>query len=252
MKTLLLYPHGLGDCLMLTPTLREYYNKTGIKFSLCIQKRFESSEIFKNCPYIENTHYVKDPWNDYPNYQIGFNEVIKDGNNIGKENNYDITIYLACKSNIHKIIQNAKDLKIGLTDTSMDVFIGDDDKKIADNVIKELVGDKKYGFIQTKTGAGTTKDLPEGYGEKWLKENKGLENFIEIGKSFKYDEYNINVQFEILKRASGVCVPDSVFYHACIAMNKDIDLVYFGRGRDVYNRVGSLNKNIKENVIYKL
>ena len=26
---LVVYPHGLGDCVLLTPTLREYYKKIG-------------------------------------------------------------------------------------------------------------------------------------------------------------------------------------------------------------------------------
>lgn len=251
MKNLLIYAHGLGDCLMLTPVIRENYIRTGEKFNLCIQKRFESSEIFKNNPYVDKIYYVNDPWNDYTNPQIGFNEVLKDGMNIGKLNNHE-TIYMNCKSNIHKIIQNAKDLNIEIADFSMDVFITDEEKKIANTIINDLVGTNEYGFIQTKTGAGANKDLPEGYGKDWLKQNMNIEHFIEIGKSFKFDDYNINIQFEILRKAKGVCIPDSVFYHACIALNKDVDFVYFGRGMSVYNRVGSLNKNIKENVVYNL
>jgi hypothetical protein len=252
MSKLLIYPHGLGDCLMLTPSLRAYHQQTGDKYNLCIQKRFESSELFKNNPHVGNIHYIKDPWNDYPNAMVGFNEVIKEGGIIGKNNEYNEVIYLPCKSNIHKIIQNSKDLKIKLNDYSMDVFISESDKEQASSVIKKLVGDEPFGFIQTKTGAGVNKDLSDGYGEKWLRENRDLENFIEIGKSFNYDDYNINVQFEILNQSSGVSIPDSVFYHACIALNKDIDFVYFGRGRSVYDRVGNLNDKIKENVKYKL
>jgi hypothetical protein len=116
----------------------------------------------------------------------------------------------------------------------------------------KFVGTEPFGFIQTKTGAGKNKDLPDGFGEKWLRKNKKINTFIEIGKTFKYDDLNINVQFEILRRSSAICVPDSVFYHAASAMNKNIDFVYFGRGKSVYERVGNLNKKITENVVYKL
>lgn len=251
MKKLLIYPHGLGDCLMLTPTLREYNKETGDKFSVCIQKRFESSEIFKNNPYIDKVFYIKDPWNDYPNYTIGTKGVINDGVKIGRENGFDNTIYVACKSNLHKIIQNAIDTNVTLKSTDIDIFISDEDRVIADSIISNKIGNDEFGFIQTKTGAGVGKDLPYGFGEKFLKD-KGLNHFIEIGKTFKYDEYNLNVQFELLRRAKGVCIPDSVFYHGCIGLDKNIDFVYFGRGKSVYDRVGSLNDKIIENVKYKI
>ena len=74
---------------------------------------------------------------------------------------------------------------------------------------------------------------------------------IEIGTEFGPLEYNINVQFEIMRRAAAVCLPDSVFYHACHAMGKGVDLVFFGRGPQVYNRVKPLHQ-VVENVVFGL
>ena len=68
----------------------------------------------------------------------------------------------------------------------------------------------------------------------------------------KYNEYEINVQFEVMRRATAVCLPDSVFYHACSGIGKDIDFVYFGRGREVYERVKNLNFSLDENVFFDL
>ena len=75
--------------------------------------------------------------------------------------------------------------------------------------------------------------------------------FIEIGVDFEALEFNINVQFEIMKRASAVCLPDSVFYHACHAMKKPVDFVYFGRGPSVYERVKHIVPS-EEKVVFEL
>lgn len=252
MNLFLTYPHGLGDCLMLTPSLREYYDKYKSKIHVAILKRFETSKIFENCDYIEKVHYVPDPWNDFKNSGVGFKEVKNIGKKIANENNIINVKFLDHPPPTHKILRNAELLGIKLSSTQMDVFISNDDKIKANKIIKDLVGDNEFGFIQSKTGAGKNKDLPKSFGKKWLKKNKKLNYFIEIGDNLKFNECNINVQFEILRKANAMCVPDSVFYHAASAMNKDVDFVYFGRGKDVYGRVGNLNKNIKENVSYKI
>ena len=96
-----------------------------------------------------------------------------------------------------------------------------------------------------------SKDLPIYFGRKWLDKNKNIKHFIEIGIEIDYLEYNINVQFEIMRRAKAVCVPDSVFYHACHAINKDVDFAYFGRGKGIWQRVKPLH-NVNENVVYNL
>jgi hypothetical protein len=251
MNILIIYPHGLGDCLMLTPSLREWYKKNNTKVNIAIMKRFESSKIFANNPYVDKIFYVQDPWNDYSSADIGFIEVQKAGEIIATQNNL-ISIFLNQPPPIHKIFKNAGLLGLTLESTHIDIFISEEERNIANEVIDKYVGLNQFGFIQTTTGAGSTKDLPNGFGEKWLRNERGLNYFIEIGKTFKFDEYNINIQFEILRRASAVCIPDSVFYHACSGLNKNIDFVYFGRGVDVYNRVRNLNNNIIENVNYSI
>jgi hypothetical protein len=252
MSILITYPHGLGDCLMLTPSIREYYNKFNEKVNVAILKRFKTSDIFKNNPYVDKVFYLNDPWHDYKNHVMGFKEVQNDAIRLAKENAIDKTIYLTQPPPRHKIIINSELLGLNLTSTKIDIFTSDKDKELANQVINDLVEDKSFGFIQTNTGAGVNKDLPKNFGKKWLGMNKGIKYFIEIGESFNFDDYNINVQFEILRKASGVCVPDSVFYHACSGLDKNIDFVYFGRGEDVYKRVGNLNKNITENVFYNM
>jgi len=247
MNVLIIYPHGLGDCLMLTPALREYQKTFGFGVSVAILKRFESSQILNNNPHIEKVFPVlKDAWNDFANPSIGFNEVQKQGNVLAFENNYK-PVFINHPPPQHKILLCAQQLGVNLSSTKIDIYINDEERMIADGLIKKFVGDNKYGFIQTETGV-PAKNLPVGFGKKWLEKMKGLKHVIEIGKEFQYTDYNINVQFEILRRASAVCIPDSVFYHACSGLNKDIDFVYFAPERKVYSRVHNLNKNIVENV----
>jgi hypothetical protein len=251
MGILIIYPHGLGDCLMLTPALRQYYITYGNKLSVAILERFESSKIFANNPYIDRCFPIlKDAWNDFSSPQVGFIEVQRQGELIAKENNL-IPIFLNQPPPTHKIFKNAELLGLQLNSTQIDVFISENDKKVAEELIQKFVENNEYGFIQTHTGV-PSKDLPNSFGEKWLRKHNGLNHFIEIDKNFKYNEYNINIQFEILRRASAVCVPDSVFYHACSGLNKNINFAFFGRGSEVYSRVGNLNKNITENVYYQI
>ena len=108
--------------------------------------------------------------------------------------------------------------------------------EMAKKVISGLVGDNNFGFVQTKTGV-PRKDLPDGYGKAWLKKNRGLEHIIEVGIDFDPTDFSVNTQFEIMRRASAVCIPDSVFYHACGAMHKPVDFAYFSRGPGIYQAV---------------
>ena len=84
-----------------------------------------------------------------------------------------------------------------------------------------------------------------------MQKYKKLNHFIEIGKELDPFSCNINVQFEVMKRASAVCLTDSVFYHACHAVDKEVDYAYFARGDNVYQRVRPLH-DVKENITYKL
>ena len=251
MKTLIIYPHGLGDCLMLTPSLREYYNKYGVKLSVAILERFSTSKIFKNNPYVEKVFPVlKDAWNDFSSPQLGFIEVQKMGQLLAKENNL-INVFLDHPRPTHKILVNAQQLNLVLESTDIDVFISDNEKLIANELIEKFVGNNPYGFIQTHTGAGN-RELPEGFGEKWLRKAKDLEYFIEVDKTYKHKNYSINVQFEILRRASAVCLPDSVYYHACVGLKKTIDFAFFPMGDPEYLRVKNLDLKVKENIFYKI
>lgn len=252
MKDLLvLYPHGLGDCILLTPALREFYQKTGNKCHVAILERFKSSKIFDNCPYIDNIFYTKDAWHDYPNSHIGFRSLYAEWKRFASDNNFKGIVMPMHSQQISKIVINARSMGIRhLSDPRTEIFTTNKNKEEANELINKLTSSSKFGFVQTHAGHDI-KSLPDNYGKEWLRKHKHLEESIEIGKEIDPFSCNINTQFEILRLASGVCLPDSVFYHACHAMNKPVDFAYFARGESVYNRVKPLHE-VVENIYYDL
>jgi len=250
-NVLVVYPHGLGDCILLTPALREFYKKTGNKLHIATLERFATAKFFDNNPYIDKILYTKDAWHDYSNPHLGFNSIYNEWKQYAKDNSMSGIVMPMHSEPKNKILINFRALGIGKESSPQtEIHATPGDKKIAEEIVQNLVGNNEFGFVQTSTGV-PTKDLPENFGREWLKDNKGLKHIIEVGKEIDSLEYNINIQFEILRLAKAVCIPDSVFYHACHAMNKDVDFVYFGRGEKVYNRVRPLCE-VNENVVYKI
>tara|TARA_R110002051_G_scaffold164664_3_gene235607 strand:+ start:33 stop:812 length:780 start_codon:yes stop_codon:yes gene_type:complete len=248
---LVIYPHGLGDCVLLTPALREFYKKTGQKVHIATLARFQSAQFFDNNPYVDKIYYTKDAWLDYPSSHVGFNAVYNDWKKIAKEEGFQGVVMPMHSEPINKILLNFRFFGLAANDQyQTEFFSTPEDQQMAAAIVKDKVGDSPFGFVQTSTGV-PSKDLPPGFGRHWLQANKGVEKIIEIGQEIDQLEYNINVQFEILRLAAAVCIPDSVFYHACHAMNKEIDLVYFGRGQGIYDRVRPLWE-VKENVVFLL
>jgi hypothetical protein len=247
MKVMIMYPHGLGDCLLLTPAIKELKAISDITIGLAMLQRFKSSNIFDHNHCLDEIIYTADAWNEFPSFQIGCQEVFSYCEWIGKQRGYNMIAPIYHSQNNSKIVDCFTALNVPLKNPHTEIYTTDEDKAFALDFTKDL-GD--FGFIHTSTGV-PAKDLPEGYGEKWLRENKGLTSFVEVGKTFKYDEFDINKQFEIMRLAKAVCLPDSVFYHACHAMDKEVDFVYFARGKQVYDRVKPLHE-VKENVNYEL
>ena len=85
---LILYPHGLGDCILLTPAIREFYKATGNKVHVATLERFKSAQFFDNNPYVDKIFYTKDAWHDYSNAQIGFKSLYQEWKAFAKEQGF--------------------------------------------------------------------------------------------------------------------------------------------------------------------
>jgi hypothetical protein len=237
MRKLIVYPHGLGDCILATPALRAL-KEEGHFIGFATQERFRSARLLDGCPYVDELFYTKDVWNDFSSLQVGQQEVLRSCREMSKKNGYDECIFVWHKKGEHKITGTARILGVELKDLRTEVFISDDDTAQA----LPYFPASSYGFVQTNTGV-PRKDLPKGHGATWLKKHFGVEHIIEVGETFQYNEISIGAQFVLMGSAASVCVPDSVFFHAACAMQKRVDLAYFARGPEVYDVVKPLHKN---------
>ena len=252
-KTLIFYPHGLGDCVLLTPVLREYFFTTGTKASVATLERFKSAKFFDHNPYVDKIVYTKDAWNDYPNFHFGCQKILEYCVKWCTQNDH---VRLASPQHDDwdqsKIMLNFHHCKLKPTSVFTEIFTTDEDKKSAALFIKQKFGNKPFGFVQTKTGREQA-NLPENYGKLWLKKYCDLDNTIEVGKDYDPLEFSINTQFEIMRQAQAVCLPDSVFFNACGAMGKPVDHLYVAPawGPRGYARVKPLHL-VKQNIVYEL
>lgn len=239
MKTLVVFGHGLGDAVVLSSAVKNWYNQKGYKLSVAMQKRFEQANLWKNCPYLEETPYIlSDPWNDFGrfNTKVGFPSILQEGIDWAKSNNYDEICMIWDQPNNY-LVKNYNDmLNLKMEDADPEVWISDDDRLFAEEEIMRLVGNHKFAFIQTHSG-DPNRSIPENYARNWAKE-RGIEKFIEIGKEIGVKEHDYLVQCAMAELADMVIVPNSGYWHAFCSksMNIKIDLLYFSRGKEDFDK----------------
>jgi hypothetical protein len=241
-KTLIVYPHGLGDCILATPAIRQYKKQTGDFIGFATLERFRSAELFKNNPYVDEVIYTKDAWNDFGSYLEGIQSVRYHCELYCNDNGYNRAVLINHSPTGNKILDCFAALKIPHNDDlHTEVHLTDEDHEWAE---KKIHG-REFGFIHSKTGVDS-KDLPRHYGQRWIKRE-----FPDLPR-FEVDMVHpITRGFALLKQASAVVVTDSVYYHAAGAMDVDVDLAYFARGINVYNRVKPLHP-VNQNIVYLL
>ena len=240
LKTLINYPHGLGDHILLSPMLRLCAEKRG-PVDVCMTDQFVSSELYRNCPYVNKVIPLKHPWHDYPGgAPVGFVEVEKAARKIYREGDYDHFITINQHPGVKsKIVINMEALSVAnheSHDLNTEVWISTRDRIIALKWLADNGISNEYGFVHGISHLAKNKNLPENWGYDYCK-RQGLKSVVEVGKSFEYDELNINSQFFIMKRASTRVLMDSVFFHAACALSLNIDIAYFARGEKVHERV---------------
>lgn len=246
-KVLIVYPHGLGDCILATPAIREYKKQTGNFIGFAMLERFRSAELFKNNPYVDEIIYITDPWNDYPSFNEGMCAIMKYCQQYADDNGYDQVKGIQHSPDGSKIKDCYESLRIFSNgDLHTEVYLTDEDHEWAKKANGIM---PKFGFIHAKTGV-PNKDLPIGYGSGWIQKNFGrLSSIFYLIEVDKVEP--ITRGFALMNLADVVVVTDSVYYHAAGAMDKDVDLAYFARGKSVYDRVKPLHP-VKQNIVYEL
>ena len=249
MKLLIIYPHGLGDCILATPAIKQLKLNSGDFIGVAMLERFKSSELFKHNPYVDEVVYTKDPWNDFGN-RVRWDLVIREAEQIAKNKDYDKTIFINHTKKYNKIQEVAEILNVTLIDNHTEIYTSCNDVELAHKFV-DTTGSSTFGFIHGSSPSLPSKNFPNDYGQQYLSITHELSNFIEVGLTFNVNIFNINIQFEIMRLAQAVCLIDSVFYHACAAMDKTIDFAYFKRGQSVFNRVKPMHE-VDQNVFFNL
>ena len=228
---LIIYPHGLGDIIMLTPALRAL---TGEMPHVAILERFAGTGILDHCPHIGGCHHkLPDPWNSSGGRRGCRQAGEKLARFLGLE-----PVWIWHRSGHHKIKENMHFLNVASTDYQTEVYLDPADRQWTHS-------GGRYGFLHCKTGmpglstAAAKKDFDSDAGRRWLLGN-GCERVEEVGVEVATD-LPMSVQFAIMNSAEKVCLADSVFYHACHAMGKRVDFAYFGRGMRVHAEVRPLH-----------
>tara|TARA_R110002020_G_scaffold29767_13_gene94035 strand:- start:4460 stop:5239 length:780 start_codon:yes stop_codon:yes gene_type:complete len=229
MSLLIVFPHALGDMILLTPALKAWcaINKPP---SIAVQQRFNSTPL-DNCPYINNVHRIlSDPWQDFGhhNTQVGFPATYHQGLAIAQKNNYEQVLMAHSEG---ETINYAEMLGVNIKNYKPEIFISTKDKLEAYKFIYETVQNKPFGFTQTESG-DPDRSFPTAYAPTWV--NTHLD--LPVIEAEKVRHLSINSVFQILKEASGIAVPNSVFWSAAGALGKKVNLAYFARGEEDLNR----------------
>lgn len=236
-KVLIVYLHGIGDTVLLTPTLKElskYY-----EVDLVLLKKNKSAFLFENLPYINELYEIEikhpKPW-IYPKYRfIEYPSIIS---NLRK--NFDLEIYkkiyipavqkypdslkkLFPKLRKHRIFQISDEFNIRLSNLKTEISY---DKNI-----------KEEDFILIHY---RTEDISRSLSENLLLEiinNFPNENFVVIDKDknlvlvdkvkgLNNAEYLFGINLEnlvgIIASSKKVIAIDSAIFHIAGAMEKSL------------------------------
>ncbi len=238
-RALLLYWHGLGDVIMLTPLLRELHKKGYIVDLMC-RKAVETSHLLDECPYINKFIIVENPHRSSMGFGAQAQKNINQLNTLGKE--YDWV-----GGSIHyghmtdKVKRNFDETKISSDNFSLEVYIP---KEIEDKALKYIEENYPNGYIFNHTMI-EFHEVHNWDSSEWIKENLPNLPIIDTGKSgshyMKFDD--INFSFVLAREAKHRVLSSSVFVHACDAMNVDVEVVNYGRPD---RKVWPQNKIIKK------
>ncbi len=222
-KALILYHHGLGDCIMLTPHLRYLYEQ-GYKTDLMCRVAVRESKLFDDCPYINGLIIIENPWRS----KLGFKRQAK--LNMQRfqslREKYDWAGASPHKRPFlkpRKIDTTSAELGLEIEDKKLEVFIPESAEKEALRYI-----DGKYIFAQTILEFHPGHNWDAG---TWIRGHLPPLKIMDFGYQREYYMAfgNINTAFVVAREAAHRVLSSGVFVHACDAMGCMIDVINYGR-----------------------
>ncbi len=233
-KVLFVFWHGLGDNSSVTPALRKYKKLTGNYIGWAMLRRFKPARVMDSNPHINAIHWTSDAWNDHGRYSNGVEAVIKEGYNIGKEFGYDEVIPIHFDGNIHRIHRGARDMGVTLDPDELHPEFFYNEEEIA-YYYDEIDIPDKYVFFHGKAG-----HWKKSWDYEWVKrylKREGIDLPV-VSPDFTWSDQHVPISFamDVMKKATIRIIVDSSTYYLAHAMDIPMDLVYFKRGRRVYNQ----------------
>lgn len=219
-KALILYWHGLGDVIMLTPHLRHLYNE-GYKVDLLCRAAVRESHLLDHCPYVDKLIEVGNPWRSEKEFSEQalhnikrFHKMSQKGYDWSGKAPHQVYRY----QGYHKIDITSAELKLEIKDKKLEVFISKEAEQQALDY-----GDSEFIFCHTAVGNHPYNSWDA---TQWMVENLPRLRIIDR-VSPVFDD--INAEFALAKRAKHRVLSDSVFAHACNAMGVVVDVINYGR-----------------------
>ncbi|MEW6378430.1 MAG: hypothetical protein AB1611_02350 [bacterium] len=242
---LIIFWHGLGDFILATPALREFYrHNPGCRLGIAVRQMVHDSGILDRCPYFDMVHVIPEV-EDREHYRKKLEKYLQAGNMIRREHGYEKLVCIkhrpAWRYGIHKIQRTANELGVGpITDTRTELYLSDQDRSQARSWLQEHgYEENNYIFLHRQT-ANPVKDMPEDVAARVLLQLPPLP-VIEVGKTYSIHDRHINFSFALLEKARLIVVADSVFLHAANALGKDIAIAYFSLMPGIIDEVRPLD-----------
>lgn len=254
-KALILYWHGLGDVIMLTPMLRYFFRHGHVVHLMC-RPEVDSSNLLGYCPYVEKLIHIPNPWQSPIGFERQKQTNITEFEQLSKNFYTDyLSIdmeYSLSISCLHehifqdcKIATNWKECGIPPDDNRLEIFIPPDIEARAMEFIASCYPDG-YIYRHTQIEFHTTHNWDC---TDWIKRHLPDLPVVDTGVGGNYycADPDINFSFVLAREARHRILSSSVFVHACDAMGAIIDVINYGRpDRKVWPKNQKLVKKIRE------
>ena len=242
-RALVMYWHGLGDVIILTPALRHLYNQ-GYSIDLMCRESVKESNLLDNCKYVKDLIIIENPWRSKIGFKSQLAENVRHFDNLKAD--YDWSGSCLHRNKMEsKLLNNFSELNIEVNDFDLELFI---DERLDDEVKKYV--DEKYpdGYIFNHTMIEF--HLKHNWDSKsWIDNNLPKLPIIDTGYEGSYYRKwkDINKTFCLLKYAKHRVLSSSVMVHACDALGVDMDIVNYGDpDKKVWPKNTNLVKSIRE------
>ena len=213
-KALILYTHGLGDVIVLTPCLKKLY-EDGYIVDLMCRKEVRTTHLLDECPYVDDIIDTPNPWSgnkdeiENKNIEL-FNALAKnyDWSGMALHNDWD---FIETKSEM-----NARELGLEIIYHNPEVFIKDEYKGCEGN----------YLFLHWEVPAHPGHTWKWDDSIKWCEDNLMYDDVWDTTAEDHHED--INEAFAVLRDASCRVICSSVFVHAADAMGIPVDVISYG------------------------